>query len=257
MTKLVKNRFMPGKYNNYLIAGNVCNAFALGEIGSSEDFFLVGAEPVDESLYPLLTGNVLDSEGNVLFRLVRNMLILNPGNCSRIFGDFIGYEIHDGTGNFIFSVKTVFERLPGLTEESFVTTISANFYNKNRELLFQAKSGEEGEYIETKVKSAFGFSGTFGLVQGMSENEIDFVRTVLGSRGAIHQPLTGTFDGEEMLLDGKTIINANLKNCTLHLKTGQFSTLGQNSFENCRFVFHDDAAKIRDLVLALEKKQNR
>jgi len=34
MTVLVKNQFMPGKFNNYLIAGNVCNAFVIGELGS-------------------------------------------------------------------------------------------------------------------------------------------------------------------------------------------------------------------------------
>jgi len=40
---------MPRKFNNYLIAGNVCDAFALGELGSQDDFFLVGAEPEEES----------------------------------------------------------------------------------------------------------------------------------------------------------------------------------------------------------------
>jgi hypothetical protein len=39
MSILVRNQFMPGMYNNYLIAGNICNAFALGEIGSQDDFF--------------------------------------------------------------------------------------------------------------------------------------------------------------------------------------------------------------------------
>jgi hypothetical protein len=80
---------MPGRFNNYLIAGNICNAFALGEIGSKDDFFLLGAEPEDESNYPLLTGNILDSDGNVLFRLVRNVLGINPGHCSKIFGDHV------------------------------------------------------------------------------------------------------------------------------------------------------------------------
>jgi hypothetical protein len=54
MSILVRNQFMPGMYNNYLIAGNICNAFALGEIGSQDDFFLIGAEPEDESNYPFL-----------------------------------------------------------------------------------------------------------------------------------------------------------------------------------------------------------
>lgn len=112
MSILIKNRFMLGQFNNYLIAGNVCNAFALGELGSQDDFFLVGAEPEEESSYPLLTGNILDSEGKVLFRLVRNVLFLNPGHCSRILGDHVGYEIHDSSGVPILKVRTLFERLP-------------------------------------------------------------------------------------------------------------------------------------------------
>lgn len=108
---LVRNVFMQGRYNNYLVGGNVCNAFALGDLGSPEDFFLVGAEPFDESNYPLLTGNILDSDGKVLCRLVRNMLVVNPGHCSKILGDHIGYEIHDGNGNLIFKVATRFQNL--------------------------------------------------------------------------------------------------------------------------------------------------
>jgi hypothetical protein len=252
MDKIVKCTFFPGQFNNYLIAGNVCNAFALGEIGSSDDFFLVGAEPEDESNYPLLTGNILDSEGKVLCRLVRNVLIINPGDCSRLLGDHVGYEIHDGMGNLILRVRTMFEKLGGLGEETFITTITANFYNKEGELVFRANSGEEDEHIESNVKSAFGFSGGFGLVTGLAKNELRFLRMVLGSRGAVHEPVTGDVDGTEFTLDGKAIIDARVTNCKIHIKTGKFVTYGQNSFENCNFVFHDVAANIRNLVLMLE-----
>jgi hypothetical protein len=183
MARLLRNEFVAGEFNNYLIGGNICNAFALGKVGSADDFFLVGTEPADESNYPLLTGNLLDSEGNVLFRLVRNMLVVNPGNCSRIFSDRIGYEIHDGHGQLIFRVHTIFERLPGFEEETFVTTISANFYNKNRELVFRANSGEEDEHIETSTPVVLGFSGRFGFVTGMSDYELNFLRIAFATRG--------------------------------------------------------------------------
>ena len=55
---LVRSIMKQGKYNNYLVGGNVCNAFTLGDLGSTDDFFLVGAEPFYESNYPLLTGNI-------------------------------------------------------------------------------------------------------------------------------------------------------------------------------------------------------
>lgn len=255
MSILVKNQFMPGQYNNYLIAGNICNAFALGEIGSDDDFFLIGAEPEDESNYPLLSGNILDSEGNVLFRLVRNVLVINPGHCSRILGDHVGYEIHDSAGNLIFKVKTLFEKLSNKDEESFVTTITANFYNKDRQLVFSANSGEPDERIENYVKSAFGFSGNFGLVQGMNQQEIDFARVVLATRGAVHQLISNDIVGKEVNLDGKMLFNARLSDCTVHVKTGQFSTYGQCGFVNCKFVFHDEAENIRQLLLAFNKQK--
>jgi hypothetical protein len=169
---LIRNIFAPGKYNNYLIGGNVCNAFALGELGSTNDFFLVGAEPAGESNYPILTGNVLDSEGNVLFRLVRNMLVINPGHCSKILSDYIGYEIHDGNRHLILKVETRFQKLPNFDEECFVTTITANFFDQHGSLVFEAHSGGGNERIESRVKSAFGFTGGFGLVQGMTEEEM-------------------------------------------------------------------------------------
>jgi hypothetical protein len=224
---LVRNVLMQGRFNNYLVGGNVCNAFTLGELGSPEDFFLVGAEPFGESNYPLLTGNILDSEGNVLFRLVRNMLVINPGHCSKILSDYIGYEIHDGNGQLIFKVATQFEKLPRSNEECFVTTISANFFNKNGELVFKAHSGDENERIESSVKSVFGFSGGFGLVQGLNDDEMNVARAMLSTGGAIHRILSGPISGQEISLDGAAVMNAQIDKCTVHVSTGEFVILGR------------------------------
>src|SRR4051812_19105762 len=93
---MIRNSWGQGEFHRYVIGGNGCGVFALGKIGASDDFFLVGAEPDEEAAsYPLLTGNFLDGQGNVLFRLVRNVLSINPGHCSKILSDRIGYEIHD------------------------------------------------------------------------------------------------------------------------------------------------------------------
>ena len=249
---LAKNILMQGKYNNYLVGGNVCNAFALGDLGSTEDFFLVGAEPLGESNYPLLTGNILDSEGNVLFRLVKNMLVINPGHCSKILSDHVGYEIHDGNGHLIFKVATKFETLPNSNEECFVTTISANFFNKDGELVFKAHSGGEDEHIESSVKSAFGFSGGFGLVQGLDENEINIARAMLSTGGSIHRVLTGPIKEQEISLDGAAILNAQIDKCKINVSTGEFILLGtNNSFSNSQFAFSGAAENIRQLVLQL------
>jgi len=256
MAILIKSWFKPGKYNNYAIAGNICNAFALGEIGSQEDFFLVGTEPIEESFYPLLTGNILDSEGNVLFRLVRNILAINPFNCSKILGDHVGYEIHDGVGNLILKVRTIYERLPKTDNEMFVTTLTGNFYNKQGKLIFTANSGEENEHIDSKVKCIFGCKGNaLGLVVGMSQDETDFVKIALNSRGKINEPIRGHIDTKEITLDGKALINAKITNCKVHISSGNFVFFGHCEFANCDIRFHDEAETIKNFVEMLYKQK--
>jgi hypothetical protein len=137
-----------------------------------------------------------------------------------------------------------------MEEKTFVTTIAANFYNKTMHSVFRANSGEQDERIEANIKSVFGFSGGFGLVEGMSQQELDLTRLIFTTRGAVHQLLSGIIDGQEVHLDGKMLFNARLTNCTVHVRTGQFSTYGQCTFEGCQFVFHDAAENIRQLVLA-------
>jgi hypothetical protein len=224
MAQYVRCIFQPGRDNNYLIAGNVCNAFALGELGAVDDFFLIGSEPSAESPYPLLTGTVLDSEGNVLFRLVRNVLVINPASCSRIRGDMLGYEIHDGAGQFIFSVRTQFAELEGLPERSWVTTLSGNFYDKNRRLVFAASSGEQGEYLEATAKHAFGFAGdAVSVAIGMDDDEKTFAKAAVASHGVIHQLVRGEITGGPPIdMDGKYFMRARLRKCHLRVARGGF-----------------------------------
>jgi hypothetical protein len=245
--------FQPGETNNYAIAGNICNAFALGELGAKDDFFLLGAEPSSDSPYPLLTGNILDSEGNVLFRLVRNVIIFNPGHCSKIAGDLLGYEIHDSAGVQIFKVRTVFEKVDGLGEECFITTLAANFCNKNRELVFEANSGDAEERIVTSVKSAFGFTGNaFAAAMGMSNADVELASIIMATHGAVHEVLTGHIVKREITLDGKAITDAKLADCTIHVSSGDFVMYGPTStFTRCSFLFEGHAAMLRDLVLSL------
>jgi hypothetical protein len=252
MSTLVKNSFMPGRYNNYLIGGNLCNAFALGEIGSLEEFFIVGAEPSDESNYPMITANILDSEGNVLFRLVKNVLVFNPGHCSKILGDHIGYEIHDSEGNMVFKISTKFEKSSFLNEEGYITTIEANFFDRRGSLIFHAEGGCGKEHIETHCKSAFGFSGGFGFVMGYTEEEVEMVRIALQTEGNINQKISGIHEGEVVLLDGKLLHNAILRNCDIIIKEGDFLIGSGCEISSCRFEFQDKAKKIFDLAIQLK-----
>ena len=253
MAYLIGNEFCVSPNNNYLLAGNLCNAFALGELGSEDDFFLVGSEPDGESSYPLLTGNILDSDGKVLFRLVRNILVVNPGNCSRIVGDLCGYEIHDSAGTPIFSVRTVFECLPNKSEKMFLTTIKGTFYNKNMEVVVRANSGEPDEHIETgHVKFLFGSSG---MASGYSREELEFVGVVLATHGKIQRPLLGRVRNQEITLDGTALIGTEVTNCKIHVHSGNFAFMREPLFKNCQFLFHDEAANMQKLILGLQNQQ--
>jgi hypothetical protein len=246
VTLLANNRFMPGRFNNYLIAGNLANAFAMGEIGSTDDFFLVGSEPADESTYPLLTGTILDSEGNRLFTLVRNVQTINPGDCSKIVGDHLGYEIHDSAGEMVFKVETRFEQVEGLEEPGYVTTLAGTFYDRSGARAFIAREGES-EQLEANAKLAIGFAGGFGLVQGMSDHDMEVARVALASGGSIYRVVTGSVQDEEIDLDGTAVLDAELVRCRINLSTGRWFLRG-SSFDECSFTFHGEAANIRTLV---------
>jgi hypothetical protein len=162
-----------------------------------------GAEPPDESSYRLITGNILNSDGELLCRLVRNVLTLNPGDCSKIVGDHIGYEIRDSAGNMVFKVETRFTQPQGMATESYVTTLGGTFYDKAGSVAFKAHEGEH-EHLEANAKIALGFTGAgFGFVQGFSDREMDVARIAIANAGSdssgrdrIH-PRSGTGPGRQ------------------------------------------------------------
>ena len=89
-----------------------------------DDFFMLGVQPFKDSNYLTLTGNFLDSEGELLFRIVRNVLKLNPGMCSKIVGDQVGYEIHVTKAGASFQRANSFPQGYLPADSKFRTTIS-------------------------------------------------------------------------------------------------------------------------------------
>lgn len=127
--------------------------------------------------------------------------------------------------------------------------------NKNGDLVFKAHSGDENERIESSVKSAFGFSGGFGFVQGFNDDEIDVAQAMLSTGGAIYRVLSGPITRKEISLDGVAVMNAQIDKCTVHVSTGEFVLMGtNNNFRNCEFVFAGSAENIRQLVLRLNNR---
>ena len=254
MNILAKNLIRPlGKDNNYILGGNLCNAFVIGEIGSSDDFFIVASEPTDESIYPMITGNILDSDGNLLFRLVRNILVINPGKCSRISGNQIGYEIHDSAGVNIFKVSTKFEYCEPIGQECFITTISGKFFNKSKGLLFQADSGSEDEKLLVSGKYALGFSGTFGLTNNYRQEELELAKVSLITHGNVYEQLSGKFENTEVNFEGKYIHDVKIDKCKILISEGNF-ILGTNlSVTNNRVELSGRANNISNIMRLLSQ----
>lgn len=245
MYSLQRNILPLGRFNNYIIAGNVTREFAIGEVGSPDDFYFVGTEPPEEAPFPMLSGNVLDSNGTLLFKLVKNVIVNNPYNCYKIVGDFIGYEIHDSEGTLILKVETKYQKIPQIDEEYFYTTIKANFYNKNKELVFRANSGEADEDIKGTTKM---YMGIGGITYGYAPGELEFVTVVLKS-GTVYEKVTGKFEGINFILDGKCLHNVLFLKCNILVATGDFIRIGaDNGFVNSTFYFSGFADNVKYLI---------
>ena len=162
--------------------------------------------------------------------------------------DHIGYEIHDGNDNFIFSIATKFENF-GNGEEGYVTTFSANFYNNKGEVVFKAGSGVQNDYIEASTKAVFGFSGSFGFSQGFNKNELEIASMMLSTGGTINKVISGNIFEQEISLDGVAVINANIDKCSIQVSTGEF-ILKDSKIKHSKIGFSGAASNIYNLIKA-------
>jgi hypothetical protein len=237
----------PNEFSNYLVGSNLCNAFVVGEIGASDDFFLVGAPATGVDAYPVLTGNFLDSEGNPLFKIVRNILVVNPRNCSKILGDQIGYEIHDGQGHPVLKVESRYHTESGLGQ--YVTTIHGTFYGKGGRKIATA-TGEQLEFLDG-TKLAMGFmGGGIAMMMNYSAEEAEIAKLAVASAGAIYQIVRGEIEGtpaQPFELDGKVLIDATVKGEVI-CSSGNFAVRGKTSLGRCRVSFNGPASRIFKLA---------
>jgi hypothetical protein len=229
--------------NDYRLGGNLCNAFAMGEIGAEDDFFLVGCPANDEDSYPILTGNFLDSEGNHLFRLVRNVLQVNARNCSKIIGNQIGFGIHDGVGKPMISVRTTSQTMGG--RERLITEINGTFYGKNGSVMAAAHNG--ALIINPGTKHLIGLPVGYGA--GYNEMESQVALACLTSGGVAHQLLTGNITNKTIELDGKLLLNITITSCIVKIRTGKFTGIGTNiTFDKVRFDLEGEALNLAMLI---------
>jgi hypothetical protein len=247
-TVIAANRMCANDFSNYHIGGNICNAFAIGEIGAPDDFFLVGAPATQVDDYPVLTGNFLDSEGNPLFRLVRNVLVVNPRNCSKMRGDHIGFEIQDGEGNSVFKVESLYEN------GAYRTIITGTFYGKGGHEVARADKGELSWNGIQKMVMGFTGSG-FGIVVNLDDQEIEVAKWCIASSGEIHQILKGEIVGQNIDLDGKLLVDVTLRDCHARIISGNFMILGNLSMIETQVNYEGPAARIHMFAVAMNSQK--
>jgi hypothetical protein len=242
-----------GDTNNYLVGGNVCNAFCLGEPCSQDDFFLVGAEPEPAAAAcPLVTGNLLDAAGQVLCRLVRNQIADNPGECTLRRADGLGYEISDRDGQLVLGVRSEWLKLPILTHSCFVTTLSGRFYDRHGGLVLDAAGGRQIENVAEDAKLLMGFTGDgFLVASNTGPEDLSLAVLAVTSHGSVHRVLEGAIEDRNVLLDGALLRDAQLRNCTVLVSSGNFFFRNVTEISGCNFVFDGEAATVRDLLQLL------
>lgn len=238
-----------GKYNNYRIGANICNAFAIGDIWT-EDFYLIGIEPPDESMYPILTGNIYDSEGTLLFQLDRNVLKFNPGHCSKVTGNLIGYEIHDSAGKEIFAVETVFDESLG-----FVTSLRGNFYNRAGKLVFRGDAPE----IEFLDKFAIGIAQNGATMMGTySEEETQTLALCIATGGERWTIFRGVYVEQDISFDNAFIApGTRFERCNITTSTGRFRTVGTVNVVGGSIDLIGAARAAYDLAITAQQSSRR
>lgn len=241
--EFVGNIMNANSFSNYFVGGNLTNAFAIGNIGARDDFWVIGAPAMEADAYPVITGNFLDSEGNPLFKIVRNVLTTNPRDCGKILGNMIGFEIHDGQGVPVLKVETT-QRDMG-EGPMLITTFDGTFFDKNRNRVAWSE-GEKGLF--TNCPGAMGFTGMGWMISmGMAVDQLEVAKWAALTHGAIHEVVTGEFRDQEILLDGKLFKDARMENCVLTVVTGDFHFENSQAV-NCKVKAGGAANRILGLV---------
>lgn len=245
-TTATGSEFAPNDFSNYLIGGNLCNAFALGNVGAPNDFWMVGAPALEVDAYPIITGNFLDAEGNPLFRIVKNVLTVNPRDCAKIYGNHIGYEIHDGQGNPIIKIETT-QQESG-QKSMLVTTIHGTFYDALKQPVVTFGGDKAESAGNCPVAYGLGPNGQWVMPAYMSNEQQEIASWVARTHGAVNEIVTGAHREETIKMDGTLFKNAQLEKCKLLVETGDFWITGPTTIRQCSVEASGAAERVGFLV---------
>jgi len=229
----------PDSFSNYVIAGAFTNAFAIGAIGASDRFFLVGSPPEPGSQQAILSGVICNPEGKMLCRIERNVLVANPGGCEIVRTNHLGFKIRDATGATLLHADTRRRDVPGIGD-SFVTTIAG-----------PAVAAIDREY------AAFGLNDS-GLTKhlGLDGLQQILATATMAAAGKLYQPLHGRIENQTVHLDGKLITDGtHIAHCRLVIETGDFVVVpgAQFSISNNELDIRGKARNVAILVAGMPR----
>lgn len=195
----------PNAFSNYAVGGVLTNAFAIGDVGASDRFYLIGSPAEFGAQQPTITGVLCDASGGMLCRLERNAIVANPGGCEIVRTNQPGFKVRDAHGKVVLHVQTKRRAVPGIGD-SFVSTITGPGVVVDREY------------------AAFGFNDA-GVTRHAGLDDLQrIIAIVTMSAGGKHfEPLRGRMDSQTVYLDGKVITDGTeITSCRLVIETGDF-----------------------------------
>jgi hypothetical protein len=226
----------------YNVGSNKDIRFTLGNVGALNDFWLTGFAVPSSLSYPLLSGTLLDHEGQPLVRLVDSQITFNPAACERVFStenNGLSYRIVGTNGETVMLVETTYSETMG-----YMTRISGEFYDKTGSLIVTVTE----DMIEADPSITVSIGGKESG-QPLTDAQVDFMNIVVVTKGTIGYMLSGEFTDVSMVLDGAYLHNFKATNCKFTYSLAIWiSDFGPVYFNECSHHMVNMAAFISDIA---------
>lgn len=170
--KVSASLLLPAPHHNYAVGGDLVNAFAVGPVGSDDDFWFVALEPPTTDAAeagPLICANLFDAFGRRLLTLDHNEPIHNPRGCriERGPGEFLVTDPH---GRDLCRVETREVRAAGCR----VSYIRALFKDRSGAVRLESRGPVGSPSLVLQGRYAVGLRAddTVAVNRGLSEGEV-------------------------------------------------------------------------------------
>ena len=169
--KVSTSLLVPADHHNYVLEGQMVNAFAAGRIGAEDDFWLAGAEPAIQGEHagrPRITGNILDAFGRRLVTLEGNRITF-AARPSEIVRTDDGWRLVCG-GREVLRLETRPARAGG----SALTYLHGMCKDRRGAVRLETRGAADNPSLLLRGPHAYGLrpDDTFAMNEGLSEEEL-------------------------------------------------------------------------------------